>query len=124
MRFWVMKVEVSLVDYGDVLKVFRHEIWAPVKALKLFTQQPFGINCIVSGVTATTEDWQNLLGDKSVSVKIGPGVEAVYSVTFTDDDLNAQLMNVNNEGKAKMLQTVPKAVSPLPSIQGICDFQA
>lgn len=105
------------MDYGDVTKVFRHEIWAPVKALKLYTQQPFGINCIVSGVTATAEDWQGLLIDKSVSVKIGPGVEAIYSICFIDENLNVELVNANNAGKAKIPE-VPKIVSPALSAHG------
>lgn len=95
----LIQVEVFFVDYGDVTRVYRHEILAPVKALKLFTHQPFGINCIVAGVTATAEDWQALLIDKSVPVKIGPGVESVYSVTFIDETLNVDLQNANNAGK-------------------------
>ena len=60
-----------LVDYGNLLRVPRNEIWAPVNELKLFNEKPFGINCRVDRVLPPTfEKWFKLVSDKSLHVEI------------------------------------------------------
>lgn len=92
-------MDVSFIDYGNKIQVPRRAIWAPVQALKLFTQQPFGIDCFVADVKGhTTEEWRRHLTDKSVNVKLVPGIKGVYSAKLPDDFLkNNNHSNVSHK---------------------------
>ena len=58
------------VDYGNKVKVSRREIWAPVTALKLFTQPPFGIQCVIGDVNFTLDAWTTHVMNKSLHVRL------------------------------------------------------
>jgi hypothetical protein len=82
------QVSVTFVDYGNVIKVFRQEIWAPVSSLKLFSKQPFGINCLIPGITLTENEWTLLISDKSIRVKLAQPINKVYPATFVNFPIN------------------------------------
>ena len=73
------------VDYGNKITVHRRDILAPVNTLKLFTQQPFGIECFVSDVKGhTMDEWSKRLIDNTVHIMLGPAVDGVFPATFVD----------------------------------------
>lgn len=108
--FFFSKVMVRLIDYGDVITVHRHEIWAPVKTLTLFTQQPFGVVCLVENVNLLAENWTKLLTDRTVRVQIlrsSADVNRCCVVSFTNCQDNQDILEALKERKN------PSALSPL-----------
>lgn len=79
---------ITFVDYGNNIKVSRQEIWAPASSLKLFAKPPFGISCIVPGITLTENEWCSLVSDKSLRVKLGHPINKVYPATFVNFPIN------------------------------------
>ncbi|KAK4011675.1 hypothetical protein OUZ56_020794 [Daphnia magna] len=107
-------VSVSFVDYGNNIKISRQEIWAPVKSLKLFSIQPFGIYCFVSGIKVPENEWALQVSDKSVRVKIGQPINGVYPATFDNpiiNDINRPLSACSNLS--------PVANEWRPSVDGV-----
>ncbi|XP_057380222.1 uncharacterized protein LOC130702570 isoform X2 [Daphnia carinata] len=93
-------VSVSFVDYGNSIKISRQEIWAPMKSLELFSIQPFGIYCCVSGIKVPENEWKLQVSDKSVRVKLGQPINGVYPATFDNpitNDINRPLSACSNQ---------------------------
>ena len=91
------ETEVYFVDYGNVLKVPRREVLAPVSALSLFAKPPFGIYCqLPTSVVLSPEKLEALLVDQSIHVKITEFKNDVYSVTVTNNPLNKRIVDALN----------------------------
>lgn len=70
-----------------------------MKSLKLFSIQPFGIYCFVSGIKVPENEWALQVSDKSVRVKIGQPINGVYPATFDNpitNDINRPLSACSN----------------------------
>ena len=83
---------VYLVDYGNVVRVPKMDIFAPVNLLTQFTQPAFGIHCQVDDVRIDYKVWFELTMNKSVHVKIGACLDGTYNVTLTDPALNQAIV--------------------------------
>ena len=95
---FVNEAEVWFVDYGNVLKVLKREVLAPVTALSLFAKPTFGICCQLptSVIVASPEKWEASLMDQSIHVRINDCKNDLYFVTFTNNPLNKRLPDVLN----------------------------
>lgn len=96
-------MSVSLIDYGNIIKISRQEIWAPLESLKFFSQQPFGIYCLISGITVPENEWALQFSDTSVRVKLGHPINGVYPATFDNvltNDINRPLSACSNMSPA------------------------
>lgn len=90
----MIQVAVDFIDYGNSIRVPRRELWAPVKGLKLFCQPPFGIQCLVAGVNITADQWEKSLAEKSIVVKLKPGIDGVYPAILANNIFDVKLNNV------------------------------
>ena len=85
------ETEACFVDYGNVFKVSKREVLAPVSALSLFAKPPFGINCqLPTFVVVSPEKWEALLVDQSIHVKIMEFKNDVYLVTISNYNLTSR----------------------------------
>ena len=93
----VHDAEVAFIDFGFKKIVSRQELLAPLTTLSNFVLQPaYGIHCELAhgDVQLRQEEWDNLLMDKYIQVTIGNrNSDGMYSVTFTDDPANQNLVN-------------------------------
>ncbi len=99
---FVQDVVVRFVDYGNVLRTARHNVFAVVShPTKLLARSPFGIFCTAAGVTLADDRWATLLADQSVHVLIGQrDNDDVYTVTFTNDPCNAPVIEALDQPSA------------------------
>jgi Tudor domain len=93
---FVNETEVCFVDYGNVLKVPRREVLAPVSALSLFAKPAFGIYCQLSTAAASPEKWEPLLVDQSIHVEITDCKNDLYLVAIINNPLNKRHADVYN----------------------------
>jgi len=108
---FVNEAEVWFVDYGNVLKVPKRKVLAPVGALSLFAKPTFGIFCQLSTAVASPEKWEASLLDRSVHVRINDCKNDLYFVTFTNNPLNNRIVNALNISAASN-QTAPQIRNP------------
>jgi len=89
--------EVESIDFGFKRIVSRQELLAPLTTLLNSVLQPaYGIHCELDHgeVKLKKENWDNLLLDKYIQVRIGnKNSNGMYSVTFTDDPSNQNIVN-------------------------------
>ena len=105
-----------LVDYGNVVQVMRREVWAPVAAMKQFTQPPFGILCRMENIShVSLPQWQRALLDKPVKVIIGSCSPdgRVHTVHLPDCLVNASIINIL-ESNGKEVYPVLTPCGPAP----------
>lgn len=81
-------MKVIFIDYGNVIKVHRKEVLAPVKSLTHFDQEPFGVSCFVSGVKLNPKEWDEFISEKSVRVRLGPASNDIHPAIFQSDVLH------------------------------------
>jgi len=93
---FVNEAEVWFVDYGNVLKVPKREVLAPVSALSLFAKPTFGIYCQLSTAAASPEKWEPLLVDQSIHVEITDCKNDLYLVAIINNPLNKRHADVYN----------------------------
>jgi len=108
---FVNEAEVWFVDYGNVLKVLKREVLAPVSALSLFAKPTFGIYCQLSTAVASPEKWEASLLDRSIHVRINDCKNDLYFVTFIHNSLNKRLLDALNISAASN-QTAPQVRTP------------
>lgn len=88
-------VEVQFIDYGNSVCMPRSKILAPLGNLTRFRQPPYGVHCQLDlNVTLAVSKWNHLIRDKWIQVKMGPCIEGVYSVTFTNDPCNTEIVKI------------------------------
>lgn len=109
---------VQLVDYGNIIKVPRADLLAPVSALKHFTLPAFGIACVFQDVTIPEHEWIELLNDKSVHVKIGACLNGTYQVAFINTLNNRDILNALRVARSETSSVITTRSPPLPQHSG------
>jgi hypothetical protein len=108
---FVIECEVCFVDYGNILKVSKREVLAPVGALSLFAKPAFGIYCqLPTSVVLSPERFEALMVDQPVHVKVTEFKNDVYFVTLTNDPTNDRLAALNISASSN--QTAPQVRAP------------
>ncbi|XP_057380096.1 tudor domain-containing protein 6-like [Daphnia carinata] len=106
-------VEVQFIDYGNSVCMPRRKILAPLGNLTRFRQPPYGVDCRLDlNVTLPVSKWNNLILDKWIKVKMGPCIEGAYSVTFTSDPCNSEIVKIlGARASSKFVENVSKTAS-------------
>jgi len=117
-------IVVLFVDFGNLLVVPRCEVYAPVNALKQFTQPAFGIKCRIDLPEChelNDKLWTNIMKNRTVHVKIGSCNGDFHEIVFTESTSNKTVIQILEE--IKKIRESPKGASSLVSpsivIQGI-----
>ena len=118
---FVNETKVCFVDYGNVLKVLKRKVLAPVSTLSLFSKQTFGIFCQLSTfVSLPTKKWKELLVNQSIHVEIIKFEIGVYYVRFTKNPMNKPIaLSIKAARRPARMEEeanaiAPRALSPAP----------
>ena len=115
---FVNEAEVWFVDYGNVLKVPKREVLAPVSALSLFDQPTFGIYCQLSSTVGCPEKWEAALADQPIHVRINDCKNDLYFVTFTQNPLNNRIVSaLNISAASNQTASQPRTPANPPSFK-------
>ncbi|KAI9557906.1 hypothetical protein GHT06_014658 [Daphnia sinensis] len=99
-------VEVQFIDYGNSVCMPRRKILAPLVNLTRFRQPPYGVHCQLDlNVTLPVSKWNHLILDKWIKVKMGSCIEGIYSVSFTNDPCNSEIVkNLMASASSKLVE--------------------
>lgn len=87
-------VKVLLIDFGNVIQTPRSTILAPTENLTSFRQPRFAIHCKFDDADhLQLIEWEDILIDKSIQVKLRNCVDGIYSVSLTSSPSNKDIIN-------------------------------
>lgn len=99
------EAEVEFIDYGNSIWLPRGRILAPLGNLTSLRQPPLGVHCQLNGdVSLSVSKWTHLIMDKWIRVKMGNCMEEVYTVTFTSDPCNREIVKILTASVAPKLE--------------------
>ncbi|EFX63588.1 hypothetical protein DAPPUDRAFT_119089 [Daphnia pulex] len=86
-------VSLLLIDCGNTIEVEIQTILAPNKSLTGFCHPPYGIHCkLEEDVTLHSSKWKHFIVGEWIRVKIRRCDNGVYSVAFTSDGCNRNIV--------------------------------